>query len=828
MSDVKIQNVGGPNGVASEATLLALVRVLSNNGQNSAAARLQQRAQRDLTRETSSAADEQGKLKTAVKGLSREFLTGGDRISDFTDHILKSNGVLQSLIRYGDGLVDQFRTLSSVGASFNNSIFDMRDTAFRAGMSIESFQDLVMNNSETLRLFGSSVTDGTKRFTQLSRQFRNLNPQFFDMGFSIEDINNGLIGYADLLLRTGRVEKINSNEMLAGSKSYMKQLDLLAKATGQSREAMAKQAEEVTSDARIRAFIAQSGNEELAKMAVTVSALAPGFKETFLNLSTFGVASDEMSQLLISSGGAAEEFANLMLNASNMDEGELMKELVRLGPMASKQINEQFSPAVIAAHDGLRALQNGLAPLAGLTQAQYDAMLKEQAQQEKITSAFAGFSQAIQELRSFIYEKIIDSEAFKAFGNLGNKIKELISPSKSGSVPKLQGTLTRFINALTGENGVITKAIDWITGLITDDSFSEKMTNFVDTVYKLTNQIIDFLLGEADIEGNRSEGFISSIMTTIEGWFDGNNDGKTMVQRIIDQITDLILGEADVEGNRSGGIISSIAAKVEGWFDTDNGKTMVQKITDKFLEGWDTFWKGPTGTAMINTVTDLFERLLDNLLIALADIIPGYDAVAARTRQLVRAIENNVELTEEQEALRRDLLADASDDIKVASTRMSRTEYALNEDPNEMGITAARNAYYEYDKMLRDATALQNSLTPKIPEQQIETSSATGISAEPDAAEITRKIGTLKATGMKAEPKDAVAKIHAGERVLNPQETQEYNSQSGSQRTVVEKLDQLNNTMMAIASLMSQELAIQTRTMNNISGLGSDLMKGMP
>jgi hypothetical protein len=91
-----------------------------------------------------------------------------------------------------------------------------------------------------------------------------------------------------------------------------------------------------------------------------------------------------------------------------------------------------------------------------------------------------------------------------------------------------------------------------------------------------------------------------------------------------------------------------------------------------------------------------------------------------------------------------------------------------------------------------------------------------------------RRIGTLKATGMRAEPRDTVAKIHAGERVLNPQETQEYNSQSGSQRTVVEKLDQLNNTMMAVASLMSQELAIQTRTMNNISGLGSDLMKGMP
>jgi hypothetical protein len=87
-------------------------------------------------------------------------------------------------------------------------------------------------------------------------------------------------------------------------------------------------------------------------------------------------------------------------------------------------------------------------------------------------------------------------------------------------------------------------------------------------------------------------------------------------------------------------------------------------------------------------------------------------------------------------------------------------------------------------------------------------------------------IGTLAATGMKTEPRDTVAQIHQGERVLNPQEAQAYNNQN--QTGMIEKLDQLNNTMMTVASLISQELSIQTRTMNSISGLGPDLMKGMP
>jgi hypothetical protein len=91
-----------------------------------------------------------------------------------------------------------------------------------------------------------------------------------------------------------------------------------------------------------------------------------------------------------------------------------------------------------------------------------------------------------------------------------------------------------------------------------------------------------------------------------------------------------------------------------------------------------------------------------------------------------------------------------------------------------------------------------------------------------------RRIGTLKATGMKSEPRDTVAQIHQGERVLNPQETTDYNNQSENQRQMVNKLDELNTSMRTMINLMTQELSIQSRTMNSISGLGPDLMKGIP
>jgi hypothetical protein len=89
----------------------------------------------------------------------------------------------------------------------------------------------------------------------------------------------------------------------------------------------------------------------------------------------------------------------------------------------------------------------------------------------------------------------------------------------------------------------------------------------------------------------------------------------------------------------------------------------------------------------------------------------------------------------------------------------------------------------------------------------------------------TRMVGTLNATGMKAEPRDTFAQIHQGERVLNPQETNAYNSQIEHQKDIIKKLNDLNTAMYTMINLMNQELTIQSKTMNSIKGLGSDISR---
>jgi hypothetical protein len=80
-----------------------------------------------------------------------------------------------------------------------------------------------------------------------------------------------------------------------------------------------------------------------------------------------------------------------------------------------------------------------------------------------------------------------------------------------------------------------------------------------------------------------------------------------------------------------------------------------------------------------------------------------------------------------------------------------------------------------------------------------------------------RRVGTLRATGKNTEPSDTTAKIHKGERVLNPGEAAAVNDLPGA-------INQLNTLTAQIRDLMAQSVSHQERTARGIRKLGSDIM----
>src|SRR6056297_320132 len=168
--ETRISNVGGDGGVASEVTLIKLVAAMQDLAKKtgmdpqSQAARTQRLFNKNLqnsnrflnnfedaleenTKEVEKSSNALKKFKdtlnrgvqdsfdaliSSTQGLTKEFLIGGNRLSDFTRHLPFAGGLLSNLTGFLDSSVDNLREFSSYGAGFNNSIRDMLEASVNA------------------------------------------------------------------------------------------------------------------------------------------------------------------------------------------------------------------------------------------------------------------------------------------------------------------------------------------------------------------------------------------------------------------------------------------------------------------------------------------------------------------------------------------------------------------------------------------------------------------------------------------------------------------------------------------------------------------------
>ena len=131
-----------------------------------------QKAVKDLTESIEDAREQHEKarkqaerLTTSFIGLGSAAMRGEGTISSFTDNF-KGLGVIGDSFGYlGNRLdvnIETFRQLSQIGATFGQSIVELRQAAATAALPLDDFAALVGNNSESLAALFGSTTQGAK------------------------------------------------------------------------------------------------------------------------------------------------------------------------------------------------------------------------------------------------------------------------------------------------------------------------------------------------------------------------------------------------------------------------------------------------------------------------------------------------------------------------------------------------------------------------------------------------------------------------------------------------------------------------------------------
>lgn len=196
-------------------------------------------------------------LAKAVAESGSLLLQGGGRISDVANILGESLGELPGkfgkigeslgasvgfMAGYLEDSVDVFRDLQFVGAGLNGRLQDLRRTASQTRLNLDQFANLVANNNEKLVGFGAGVQDSIDRFASISNQMFELDAgayakQFMALGYSVEEMNEMLADNIQLTRRQARIENMSAQEQIQSAANYAKQLDVLAKLTGQDAKA---------------------------------------------------------------------------------------------------------------------------------------------------------------------------------------------------------------------------------------------------------------------------------------------------------------------------------------------------------------------------------------------------------------------------------------------------------------------------------------------------------------------------------------------------------------------------------------------------------------
>ena len=294
--------------------------------------------------------------------------------------------------------VGAFQKSTAAGATFGGSVNNMARAASAAGMTLDKFASLIASNGEAMRLLGGTTEDGANRFAQLSKQMRTggYMTSLNNLGFTTEEVNQGMAGYIKYLGTTGKIGNKSNAELAAGSAKYLKEMDLLAKVTGETRKEQEDARQKLATDAQFQAKVSSMSAEAGEAFANTINGLPPGLRDVAKDIMVTGTATtkeaEEFSALMPKSAALMQKYAAIT-EAGGTITKQMQQELQNQMAAEGKEKKLQFKTQGMYNKD-LAGTYVGITQAANI---QVDGIKKATAAQEaskKTTDALAAASEA--------------------------------------------------------------------------------------------------------------------------------------------------------------------------------------------------------------------------------------------------------------------------------------------------------------------------------------------------------------------------------------------------------------------------------------------------
>lgn len=308
--EIKIENIGGENGVASEVTLVRLVTAMEKMAKSSGAdpksqsAKTQQaynKAQqsgikvstkhRDAVKDNTDAVQANtkylnlaagGLLRLAssgigaaigsLKGFAEELISGGDSLTSFAQHIPIFGSTLSMLTGIMDRSYVSFQSMAKSGGDLGYDLESLRTTAAESRLSIEEFSSFVAQSSTMLAAFGGTVSIGAKQVAGMTDALGNdLRTELQMMGLSFEEINESMAMSAYLNRTGSKMEARDKQIQAEAAAGLTKNMLQLAKLTGEDVKAQQDKLAQASMDLAFQRELGKLEGDEKKNMLLAMA-----------------------------------------------------------------------------------------------------------------------------------------------------------------------------------------------------------------------------------------------------------------------------------------------------------------------------------------------------------------------------------------------------------------------------------------------------------------------------------------------------------------------------------------------------------------------------
>lgn len=245
------------------------------------------------------------------------LIPGGPVLKMFIAGITAATTATLKYTQAANTMADQLHKgyvgLAKSGAAASDGMSGLYNDAKKLGLSmgeLDSMVSLVGENAKELALFTGSVAEGRKRFADVGEAMEGQRKSLMNLGMTQQDLNEGTMGYIRLQTRMGYAQNMTNKQLADGAANYLREMDGLAKLTGQSRKEMEQQQARALENERFQAKILELRNkgenkaaDALMKMNSIYGAAGPEMQAAFQASVTGNLSSADAVKANLASNG---------------------------------------------------------------------------------------------------------------------------------------------------------------------------------------------------------------------------------------------------------------------------------------------------------------------------------------------------------------------------------------------------------------------------------------------------------------------------------------------------------------------------------------------